>query len=678
MAILMGSRNMHLDGRRGSLVLHMATDHDDWIRHRQFGVGRVVRRDGASIFVDFQDGEQRVDRGMYRPVASDSLDVLSVVDPVALRERAAEAPGEIAVELLRAAPSGLTGAGLRSKLDRLGLDGDQIERWWLAAEAALRARSDIRIDGEPSTFQLLTGTDTDGPVAKEAEDLLSRLAVKRLTREERKRVEEKLQSLASASDLPPFLLAAAQALGVPIGPAPSLNDTDPRAFGAKLLTTLSERAGEGSAGFLLTAVLNGRSREAAEAAAARLRDLLPPVQVALLVSERLNDAIAVLDNTPKSEIGDVAGRLGSIVRRAELPVTEQTPALVRAMILLDAASQRTDSAAREVVELRLAIGGLGEAISLSSESARQAIERLPDGVPDSSLARCLDSLPLRLAGARLGYLSGLAGSSRRSSAFRDEAWRGLDLASLAKIAHEPVIEDLLATSAGRGLAERAIVAGFGRGRDALATLLRTPSLLDVLPDGVLSGILDRLAGSDAAVARIRDRMAAPIIEAAQAAAVAREAVLTQQQEAIAAAASQARDDHAAQVDRLRDEVVNLEGRLRRNVSSAGDASFAQLRQARIDGLTVAAEVLAELERLAQTTPGIDDVLVRLEGVASTHGLRRPERRGDLVAFDPSRHRMLVGDPSPTVEVVESTWVTDIAGNITAIRYGLMRGAPNEH
>lgn len=654
----------------------MDTAHEEWIRHRVFGVGRVIRREGRSLVAEFPDGEQVVDK-MYRSVEPDSLDVLSVVDPGMLRTLIAEAPHEIALALLQATPLGLTGADVRRKLEQLGLDADDAQLWWLDAEPALRARTDIRVEGEPATFQLVgaAGASQAGP--EEVEALLVRLASKRLKSDGRKKLEEELRSIASTNDLPTSLLAAAQALGVPVGPAADLNDADPRAYGAKLLAALVDRAGADTAGFLIKAVLAGRSLEAAEVAASRVRALLPPAQITLLVSHRFGDDAARLDAHPKSDIGESANRLASIVNRAHLLVSEGTPVLLGSLILLDTAAQRTHSTAREVLELRLAIGHLVDVIAITPEAVSKGIERLPEGVSDASLAHFLEVLPLKSGNARLRYLTGLASSPRRRSAFRDEAWDGLDLSSLAAIVQEPVVQAFLGTEAGRAQAQRAIVAGFTRGRRALATLLREPSLLDFVTDDVLSGLLGRLAASDAAVGRIQDRIAMPILQAAAADAAAREAAVIEEHAVRAASALRARDEQAAHADRLRDEVANLEQRLRRDASGAGEASAAQLRQARIDGLTVAAEVLAELERLTPTRSDGGDLMMRMERVATTHGLLQLDRRGDLVSFDPERHRMLAGEPASPVEVLESTWGVAIGGRVTAIRYGLVMDPTRE-
>src|SRR5262249_55937382 len=123
---------------------------------------------------------------------------------------------------------------------------------------------------------------------------------------------------------------------------------------------------------------------------------------------------------------------------------------------------------------------------------------------------------------------------------------------------------------------------------------------------------------------------------------------------------------------LSNQLAVLQSHIRTEATTAQAASMVEIRQARIDGAAIATDLLAEVERWSVRHPQLGAVLEALEAVAAQHRIHRLEHPGAVVPFDPRIHRVVTGDPSPLVFVVESGWAIVVGGDPVTTRYAVVR------
>lgn len=646
----------------------------EWVEHREFGVGEVLDRDGRQRVVRFASGV-RIVSNKYTNLGPGSLEVRAFQDLPGLLMWMEEEPADAAAEFLRSHRDGLDAQQATRKLIRLGVPDDVAVRWWTkTAEPLLRARDDVAISGNrPERFALRHGPDPEAVVAEATEALIG-LSKRRMTSDQRSKLARAIEAADGAVALPPPLRGAARALGARLEGAPPLSDVDPAELPADVVRRLMERD---DPTFLTRAAVDARGSDVARAAAERSREKVKSVERAAHAAAVCSQVQAEISAASSDTIGTVAERLAHRVERLRLLVPDgPTPALVAAVLQLLAAVEHIPSQDKQLTRLRDAAEGTIVDVPEVLEAFSAALHLdVVAGLADDALAGAWASEPLEPASVRLVWLRALA-RDRKAALSSTRAWQGVDVSSLQHLASADEIRSWLSdTEAGRtrrNAIGQSILTRLDRA--TLGQLIAGGSdLLGTLPPDRLRTALDQLTEREPSLRVIADGFAASRVEAAERGhAEDVDMIEAKNAERLRAATEEtAAAEARAQHHRADAELAR---RLMRSGSSDG-ASAAELRQAQIDGLRVAADVLAEVERAKGRLPEVAELADRLDAIAEANGLRLEAATGDEVTFDHERHRP-VSDvdiaEGARVIVVEPAWLASDDGGVTAIRYGLVR------
>lgn len=648
----------------------------EWLYHRTHGVGEVLDRDGRVRVVRFSDGRVRTVDSRYRPLAETSLEVRAHRDPASFREWIGSAPGEAAVELLRNHPNGLDDRQVVRQLRDLGLPEGEATTWWSEKAAPLlRERPDVAVSRDlPERFTLRQSPDPRSRVA-EATEILERLARKRTTSDQRTRLAADLRQLNGEAELPLSIRGAAAALGASLPDAPPLADVDPADLPADVVRQMLQ---QDDPVFLTRAAVDGRGQVAAEAAE-RCVDSIPLTDRARHAATVCVEAVQEIEATPGDELNSTAERLANRVRQLRRLVADgTTPALVAEVLhLIHAVSARRSddkqlARLRDMAEACVVVED-GSPDALAAALRLDRVRELPDAVLSVAWSNERIAAP---DSTRVAWLRAVARERARVLA-DPRAWQGVvldDLQILAEV--EETRRWLFDTATGRERFASIARAGLRRmDRAALGRLIAgSGAVLERLPGDPVHEALGRLADTDPSLQVISDGFAAARLEDARrqfdeemrTAEDRYTEALRRAQEGTAQA-----ELRAAQLAREAD----LARRLVQSTSVSAMGS-AELRQARLDGLRVAADILSEVERAATRNVAFRDLGSRLRAIAEANGLRREAEAGTSGVFDHRRHRPVVEAAladGTEVTVVEPAWLTGDGDDVTAVRYGLVRG-----
>jgi hypothetical protein len=648
----------------------------EWVEHREFGVGEVLERDGRQRLVRFASGVHTV-ANKYTNLSPESLEVRAFLDLPRLLTWIEEEPANAATELLRSHQDGLDARQATRKLTKLGVPGDVAARWWTkTAEPLLRARDDVTISSNDSEcFTLRQGPDPEAIVAEATEALIG-LSKKRVTPDQRSKLARAIEAADRASALPPALRGAARGLGARLNDAPPLADVDPAQLPADVVRRLVERD---DPTFLARAAVDARGPDVARAAAERCREQVSRADRAAHAAVACDQVQAEVSAASSDTIAAVAERLTHRVERLRLLVPDgPTPALVAAVLQLVAAVERIPSQDKQLGRLREAAEGtIVEAPDvLETFSTALRLDGVA-GLADDVLAGAWAGQPLGPATVRFAWLRALA-RDRKATLSSTLAWKGIDVSSLHHLARASEIGSWLSnTEAGRTRRDVIGQSILNRlDRASLGELIAGGAdLLETLPPDRFRAALDQLIEREPSLRVLADGFAASRIETVEVANSAELETLKAKNAERLQAAAQARAAAEARAEHHRAD-AELARRLVRSVSSGG-ASAAELRQAHIDGLRVAADVLAEVERAKGLVSDVGELAGRLEAIAEANGLRQDAATGDVVTFDHQRHRPASDEDiadGTAVTVVEPAWLASRDGGVTAIRYGLVRSA----
>jgi hypothetical protein len=612
-------------------------------------------------------------------LAPDSLDVRTYQDPELLVRLVLENPLGLARDLLGNSQNGLEAAQLRRRIEELGGDGAMAEEWWSATESQLRQADDVLA---PSTEDGPWQLKSMGPKARSGTLILEELIAKRLPPTKRKSLCQELSHAAAAGVVSPAEQVAAACLGCPLpGVQPAqLAAIDPADLSSAVVRVLLGQTSPPALSFVVAAAVQTRDTWATREAADLAHKLGSVAEVSWLMAERIDAARRELDQTQDLDaVPDVAARIrGLIVACRRLIVDGSlTPALVRAALLLHTTARVKGSQSRDVLDLLRSVDELLSTDRLDQQIIVEVLREQPvSSVSDERLGVVLTSRPLEPASARSMYLDALVAAGRWRAAASEQAWRDVSLGQLAALYHTPFVSELLKRGAeGRSgltsVVSNAVIRHAGR---ALAEVVSEPALLSLCSPALVERLVSSLRDNEPELNTLFETMARPAMDAELARRAGQEAHRDKdhahREAALMADINQLRSDR----DRLAEQLEVLKSQIRNEASIAVAASTAELRQGRIDGASIAADLLAEVERWSSRHPDVSATLEALVSVAARHGIHRIGSPGSVVPFDPAIHRMVSGDPSERVSVVESGWAVAIGADRVTARYAVVVSA----
>lgn len=122
------------------------------------------------------------------------------------------------------------------------------------------------------------------------------------------------------------------------------------------------------------------------------------------------------------------------------------------------------------------------------------------------------------------------------------------------------------------------------------------------------------------------------------------------------------EDMTAELHRAQVRLHSLEEQLAHAAAEQLAASRGELRQARIDGLRAAVEVLMAIQRSS------NDGLAAAKTAAALHGLQPIGEPGHVVVYDPACHRLLGADTATRVEIREPGWAWQDGHELVVLRH----------
>ena len=325
-------------------------------------------------------------------------------------------------------------------------------------------------------------------------------------------------------------------------------------------------------------------------------------------------------------------------------------------------------------------------------SVEELCSALPgaESVNDEQLASLLVSRPLNPIDGqpfvRLTWFKALMDSDRRGVLGFERAWRKVSLSDLTRIIQEGhlISDDLIADPEIRDRVTSLIEAelndldpaGFG------VLLSLDPSLLELVSDGKLAPVLERLAKSSITVGRARGLLAVPMLHAETKRHDAETKALRQDHRDQIDSMGHRQDEAAQEFGRQlgdRDEAVaRAEGEienLRRRVEDLSGAAAAPTErmheQARIEAISPIGRLIKRL-LIAGDGRSLESASLLEEAAAET-GLVILDRPGDVVSFMPERHNRLTNEDCDRIEVLEPSFgLRHDDGTTTVLERGLVR------
>lgn len=651
----------------------------DVVRHRDYGVGRIVARDEAELTVAFRDETRTLSRPFkIIRLPGGGIDAEAFHDPELVgRLFHGDALG-LALRIIRESPSGLDRTQLSRRLADLGVSGDDVAAWWADVEPRLRLVPELVSPDEPDGVWRLKSDDP--PIQRESSAVLQDLIAKRLQPQKRKTLCQELQTAAVGGLASRSQLIASTFFGcAPDGVRPDeIATVDPSHLPNPVVKALLEKVGKDALPFVVKAALQGRETLAARDAAERALQLGSAAEVSLSVADHLAEAASELEEAGELQaVADTAARLRGSVQAARRLMTtgSLTYALLRSAILLHAATQAKRSEARETADLLRSIDDLLSEDQLLGSTLVQLFDSTEiAAVPDEMLAGVLASRPLEPESPRATYLWALVTAGRWRAAASERAWQGVSSAQLISLWGSPLLSNLLSRGPDGERGPRSVVSrAFVRDeRSALSQLVAEPGMLRLCPPALLDRLVQRLSETDFELQQVLSLFVAPLVSAQLDQLRQEQAARDDDHARRMSAISSERDQLEIERDRLIERVAFLQSQLKHEAKVAQSATAPELRQSQIDGVRAAVDILAEAERWSFRHDEIAEALEVLIVMASRHGIRRLERPGAVVAFNPRTQRLVEGASAQVVSVVESGWALDVGEELLTLKHAIVR------
>lgn len=637
--------------------------------------GRIKREDETGWWVD-QAGQEafvRERRGAQRVVGPEDLDLQELLAPGALTRRFDAEPVEVLADLVRHSPSPPSKEDLIGKLRTFGIQLDA--EAWKKVQPKLSKHPHIVSEGRPSRYAWVDARISEEPF----DELVSKVLNARLRPDTRDRALKDLEASFARGDLDPVTQAILSARTSTV-PPPHWDDVQLRSLDDGRATAVLEAAGAAKAWpFLLDVALDPSASSRAREARDQLR-LAQPDERRALVARSLAVLLDRLNATDVStnELDWVARRVASLVNLTE---THPDPHLTVPFLQVGIAAAMASSTSATQAAVQAMEGALANGVSAAGVAS--ALEELaPSRVGLDGLRRAMSSLPFDPGGSRTRMMKTLATwHGSRAVIEAPEWWSGATLEDLGQLSQDHTLGPILGTPAVRSnvvgnAASRSLV----HGPAGLAAVVTLP---EELQPGVDRDAVDRALQALPSQHALAAVLARRVDEAVVAERALREAEQAQRRRAAEDAQEHARaelEETKHERDIAEAEVARLTEELGRSLRGAATASAGQLRQASLDGLTLAASVVADVDRSLEAVRSEEDQATslrqRLVGALERAGIRVVGAVGERVDLDRSVFRIL-GDDDPGARegvVVEPAYVLADDG-VTVLRYGRVRLSP---
>jgi hypothetical protein len=633
----------------------------EWIFHRELGVGRVIDRlDRRAVKARFSSETTTVDL-KYRSLDARSLRVVSHLNRNDLQTLVEEDPLEAAARmLLERDPMSLDAAV--SFLTKLGCSSDGATTWRNIVEKADLTEK-VAVDVKEN---FLISPKSAEPEPEDTDDHLRTL----LTSEDQQATDDAERTLLSRLEAGTLTETQRSILAI-VRPTDDI-PVDPGSViraDAKLLGVVATVSGDLS--LLVEIVLLASGIKAARRAADRITEL--DQETAPIVASRLGALVAGLE-AADARLDKAETAAGLAVERLPLITTRPDPTIL-AQVIRIAAHRRLKPDANRPERFHERVDA-GLAALDPADGSLEVLLRNWSGGEASPVVAIGNTLPLAAAGFRLRLLARVADSPLADGLATTEPWRGIDLHQMADLERaEDVNFLMLTTSESARRALRRIVGREVATLDAngLADLLTAPRLAALAEDAPMRLSLERLADALPQARRIRqlwlDGPMAAEIDRTTDVLNAERASSRQEINLVKRELAEAHD----QLDKQKQRLAHAQEMARGAVTSGAKASGAQLRQSWLDAAKLATDVLAELRRRDHADGSCHDALAAAETLISTKGIRRIGTPGETRDFDPTFFRMLSGESADKVIVVDPAYVTDRFDDVTIVSYGVVRG-----
>lgn len=617
----------------------------------------------------------RKERGQQRIVGPDSLDLLHVQDPGALRHRFAEDAIETIVAVLADRSRPLSQKEVIHQLSVWGVEVDAAT--WKKLQPRLAKHPNVDRQGTPTAYSWRETVHAEEPIEK----VLSRALSSRTAPDALDEARRRLASLDERGALSATERALAYAAGASV-PPPDWSHVSLFGLDERPAEVLLEKASERRAWrFVAAAALepgqSGRSARAAELlqhAESEERERPIREEITRLAGEMPSGA----------ELGpylDLVERRGALIDRAlgDKIASTTIGALLRLAVAIP--RETTAEAAPRVRAWSLVTA------ATKAPSRRALVAALEDIAPGRTqwvmLRSALSTLPLIADSPRAQWLAAFSQWPITAPTVQDDLawWEGASLDDLASMDPDPDLGDLL-----RGPLARTQVLGAAVRRTLETDPMALPAVL-ALPDAQLR-VLDPTVIAEAAE-RIDEAAAlARMLAAIRAAAADRTARESNERAERVAA------EHVDELARLKAELeaerTTLQAsearrmRLAEELDQVRDVHAGAFEghrtQAQLEGLRSVAELLKEVEvaipAVAASELSADEALSRFRRIAADADVQVDAEIGSEVTMDRSLYRGMDGDPpegSP-VRVISPAFVVRAGSVVTPLLYGYVVAA----
>jgi molecular chaperone GrpE (heat shock protein) len=274
--------------------------------------------------------------------------------------------------------------------------------------------------------------------------------------------------------------------------------------------------------------------------------------------------------------------------------------------------------------------------------------------------------PLVAAGGRARLIAA-AHRSGSDAVTNSAVWHGVQANDLARLIDAGELSAVLSSP---GVAERvaSILAAAIKAvetRRQLAELLSWPTqLVEQAPPGELAGAIRRVLYRDAHLGKAIEAATGKVQLDEE---LGRLKTANEQQEAQLQATREF-------VSTERKRADDFESRMREQLVGSYEATEAQRRQLRIDGLRTAISLLEQLDLEAADLPELEPLRDQLLLTAAQDGISAIGHHGERVEFDRTLHEIVAGPEKSTVTIIRSGYSWTNAGSITVLRRALVSTA----
>ena len=140
---------------------------------------------------------------------------------------------------------------------------------------------------------------------------------------------------------------------------------------------------------------------------------------------------------------------------------------------------------------------------------------------------------------------------------------------------------------------------------------------------------------------------------------------------------QEREKNAQTLSNITAENEQLKERLGEKNREFKKASNAELNQRWIDAAKITIEILKELERMPVTSESEIRPVEIAKQIARTYNIYPLSEKGSTVVFEPDKYRIIQGEPTKDVTVIELAYATDKFGDETILERGMAEPTKND-